>query len=362
MRIKKKLRIEKLELSQIKNEKYQLLLQDTVDWEVKSKFSLGEDELISGNINPNEKILGKDLVVILDSLKLEENKIGKNSLHIVDLKRVETAYWDYHTIPNSKLKKSRYVLRLKTPILGGIIAPVPSPYYDLKISLNEEEYQRVKRVSAGTIFEISYFLDPVEFKDIVVDYRCNLNSPRVFSLGYAGKIIPLIQEAIDYFEGDIDCLSHLSGIDIELEGSPADRKREQFGSRFWKRDYFLTESYGKDWVDRFKEDIDKVDKILRERYKNKLPMTPVKEFYDRIEICAYEAKKEHFIEEISVGLLAKYTFEKSYHLPSIEVETRSISGNLKACESVCKRLIEKTRKIFGLEKEAIHIQSEEYIR
>ncbi len=88
----------------------------------------------------------------------------------------------------------------------------------------------------------------------------------------------------------------------------------------------------------------------------------VREFYDRIEICAYETKKEHFIEEFSVGLLAKYTFQKGYHLSSIEIETRSVSGNLKACETVCKRFIEKAKETFDLKKEAIHIQSQEYIK
>ena len=88
MRISKKLRIEKLELIGTRNGGYELLLQDPDNWELKSKFSLGEDELISGNLNPTERILGKDLAVTLDASKLKENKITKNTLHIVDLKKV----------------------------------------------------------------------------------------------------------------------------------------------------------------------------------------------------------------------------------------------------------------------------------
>ncbi len=325
MRISKKLRIEKLELVGTRNGRYELLLQDPDNWELKSKFSLGEDELISGNLNPTERILGKDLAVTLDASKLKENKITKNTLHIIDLRKVERTHWNYHFIPKAKSKKNQYILHLKTPMPGGTLVLVPLPYYDLKISLNEEEYQKIKSLSPSTTFGISCRLDSVKFEDIVVTYRCCLNSPQVFPPKYADKIIPLIQAGIDYFEGDIDCLSHLSGMEIELEGAS---KKKHLGSRSWRRDYFLIKSYGRKWVGQFKKDISKLDKILKERYKNKLPMGLVREFYDRIEICAYETKKEHFIEEFSVGLLAKYTFQKGYHLSSIEIETRSVSGNL----------------------------------
>lgn len=361
MKLRKKLRIEEFKICGMRNGRYELFLRDLECWELNSKFSLGKDELIFGNLNPSEKILGKDLAITFVSTKFKYNEREGNKLYIVDLEKTETAGWNYYSIPKSKSKKSRYILHLKTPIPGGSLVLVPLPFYDLKISLNEAEYQKVKRLSPSTVFEISYCLDLVGFEDVIVTYRCSLNSPRVFPLGYANKIIPLIQAAIDYFEGDIDCLSHLSGLEIELEGASSNRKRENHGSRSWRRDYFLIESYGQRWKGRFKKDLTEVDKILMARYDNKLPATPVREFYDRIEIFAYETKKKHFIEEISVGLLAKYTFQKDYHLPSIEIETRSISGNLKACESVGQRFIEKAKEIFRLKKEVIHIQTEEYI-
>lgn len=58
----------------------------------------------------------------------------------------------------------------------------------------------------------------------------------------------------------------------------------------------------------------RIDAILKERYDNHLPMTPVRYFYDHLETSMWESGEPGPVQEIAVGL-----------------EARSVDGNRRAC-------------------------------
>lgn len=76
-------------------------------------------------------------------------------------------------------------------------------------------------------------------------------------------------------------------------------------------------------------------------------MFTVHGFYDTIETNTWESKKSHSIEELSIGLEAKYVSQDSYHLPSIVIESRSVFGNRKAGEAACETLSQEATKLFN---------------
>ncbi|HAS16983.1 MAG TPA: hypothetical protein DDX84_09255 [Nitrospiraceae bacterium] len=81
-------------------------------------------------------------------------------------------------------------------------------------------------------------------------------------------------------------------------------------------------------------------------------------FYHNVEVISYEGRKYHPVQEITVGLSAGLCFSKGYMLPGIEIEARSIDGNIKASETICQTLMEKAKGIFNLSHHSIHLSVE----
>ena len=81
-------------------------------------------------------------------------------------------------------------------------------------------------------------------------------------------------------------------------------------------------------------------------------------FYHNVEVISYEGRKYHPVHEITVGLSAGLCFSKGYMLPGIEIEARSIDGNIKASETICQTLMEKAKGIFNLSHHSIHLSVE----
>ena len=181
---------------------------------------------------------------------------------------------------------------------------------------------------------------------MVLKYRATLNNPRVFPKNYAARMISLVRAMIAYFDGDVDVLGHYCGIDIEEERErPGEDPR--LGTRTWQREYFAVDPLSpKNRESPFSDSVTRIDAILRERYHNRLPSDHIREFYDNSETSARESKKPHPVEELAVGLEAKYVFRQHCHLPSIVIEARSVSGNRKACAAACEALCQEAVALF----------------
>lgn len=206
-----------------------------------------------------------------------------------------------------------------------------------------------------TAFNIKLSSEGKQHTDIVLTYRSYFNSPRIFPKGYIKGIIPLIETAIDYFKEDIDVISHLSGLEFPLETG---KKQARYNPARWQRDYFLVEPYGRNWKEIYIKNASNVDDILKERFKNKLSMQMGMKFYHNVEVISYEGRRYHPVQEITIGLVAGSCFSKGYMLPGIEIEARSISGNIKACKSICKTLMEESKEIFNLKGHSVHLSVE----
>lgn len=211
------------------------------------------------------------------------------------------------------------------------------------------------REKKKSVFKIKLNLEGNRHTDIVLTYRSYFNSPRIFPKGYIKGIIPLIESAMDYFKDDIDVISHLSGLELRLK---AGKKQDRYHPVRWQRDYFLIEPYDSNWKEMYIRNARKVDGILKERFKNKLSTKMGMKFYHNVEVISYEGRKYHPVQEISIGLSAGLCFSKGYMLPGIEIEARSIDGNIKACEAVCQTLMEKSKEIFNLKSHSIHLSVE----
>ena len=106
----------------------------------------------------------------------------------------------------------------------------------------------------------------------------------------------------------------------------------------------------------------RIDAVLKERYDNQLPMETVREFYDNIETSAWESKKSYPVEELAVGLQAKYVFREGCHLPAIVIEARSVVGNRKACQAACGALCREAAALFGVRFDHTSLEIEELAR
>jgi len=182
------------------------------------------------------------------------------------------------------------------------------------------------------------------YRDYVIKYKGTLDDPRIFPQDYVPRMINLVKKMIDYFDGDIDVVSHHCVMELwkhELQSNKdADQK---------PREYFAFKPLSPDdWEKEYADCISRADAALEERFDNRLPMFTVLEFYDTIETNTWERTKPHSIEELSVGLEAKYVSRDSFHLPSIVIESRSVFGNRKACEAACETLSQEAAKLFGV--------------
>jgi hypothetical protein len=190
----------------------------------------------------------------------------------------------------------------------------------------------------------------------VLTCRGTLDDPRVFPQDYAALMIPLARAMIAYFDGDVDVVGHYCGLEIEEEGE----RHPRLGTRTWRREYFAVDSLSlDDWEAAFSDSVARIDVILKERYDNRLPMGTVHEFYDNIETSTWESKKPYPVEELSVGLEAKYIFRERHHLPSISIEARSVDGNRKACQAACEALSREAAMLFGVRFDHLSLEVEE---
>lgn len=328
MRIEKYLIIEKLELTSAGNAPYRLFLIDPQNYQLKSEFTIGREELIEANIEPTDRIIGKRLLVCLKSEKWKQDKSAPEIVTIQDLQKIISINCSYGSVP-----------------------PLPCPLYKIELSLTEEEYEKFRKLPKATAFRINLHLERKRFTDIVLTYRSYFNSPLILPKGYIDKSIPLIKSAIDYFKDDIDVISHLSGLEFRIE---IEEKESRYNPAKWQRDYFLIEPYGRNWEEMYIKNAKKVDGVLKERFKNRLPIQIEGKFYHDVEITSYEGKQHYPVQEITIGLRAGLCPGKGYMLPVVEIEARSIDGNIKTCEYVCQILMEKAKEIFNLKHHSVY--------
>lgn len=355
MRIEKYLIIEKLELTSAGNAPYRLFLRDPQNYQLKSEFTIGREELIEANIEPTDRIIGKRLLVCLKSEKWSQDKSAPEIVTIQDLQKIGSINWSYGSVPPGKRKEEKHTARLHTPVWGGTLTILPCPLYKLELSLTEEEYEKFRKLPKATVFRINLHLERKKFTDIVLTYRSYFNSPRILPEGYLDKSIPLIKSAIDYFKDDIDVISHLSGLEFRIE---TEEKETRYNPAKWQHDYFLIEPYGRNWKEMYIKNAKKVDGVLKERFKNRLPIQIEGKFYHDVEVISYEGKQPCPVQEITIGLGAGLCFSKGYMLPAVEIETRSIDSNIKACESVCQTLMERAKELFKLKHHSVHLSME----
>ena len=197
------------------------------------------------------------------------------------------------------------------------------------------------------------------FRDVVLTWRGTLEGPRIFPADYAARMIPLARVMIAHFDGDVDVVGHYCGLETEEE-----RERpggdSHLGTRVWQREYFAVDPLSPDdWEAPFAASVAQIDALLAERYGNRLPMSSVHEFYDHLETSVWEGKQRHPIEELSVGLQAKYVFREGCHLPSIVIQARSVGGNRKACQAACETLSREAVASFGVRFRHVSLAVEE---
>jgi hypothetical protein len=192
---------------------------------------------------------------------------------------------------------------------------------------------------------------------VVLTWRGSLKNVRVFPLDYAERMISLAHTMMAYFGSDIEVVGHYCGIDTDEECTRPGDDRETW---HWKREYLAADALSaKKWEAPFKARIAQIDAVLAERYRHKLPIESVREFYDHLETSAWESRKAHLIEKLTIGLQAEYVFQGRYHLPSIIIEARSVNGNRKACEAACATLGQEASRLFGVHFEHISLAVEE---
>lgn len=198
------------------------------------------------------------------------------------------------------------------------------------------------------------------FRDVVLTWRGTLEAPRIFPADYAARMIPLARAMIAYFDGDVDVVGHYCGLEIEIEEERERLGDDSLGTRVWRREYFAVDPLSPDdWEAPFAASVTQIDALLAERYGNRLPMGSVHEFYDHLETSVWESKKRHPIEELLVGLQARYVFREGCHLPSIVIEARSVGGNRKACQAACEALSREAVASFGVRFRHISLAVEE---
>lgn len=197
MKVEKYLIVEKVELSFVGNAPYRLFLRDPQDYQLKSEFTIGREELIEANIDPTDRIIGKKVLISLKSAKGSREDSNSKTLSIQELQRLTSTDWSYATIPPGKRKEERYIIRLKTTVMGGTLTILPCPLYKLELSLTEQEYEKVRRLPKGSVFKIGYRLEISDFTDIVLSYQSYFNSPRILPKGYMLPAVEIEARSID---------------------------------------------------------------------------------------------------------------------------------------------------------------------
>ncbi|MCR4404986.1 MAG: hypothetical protein NUW06_06935 [Candidatus Acetothermia bacterium] len=358
--ISKRLTIARLEVRHRMEGKYQLGLVELGIWpEVESTLTLTEHDMIRFGLDPSEGLVGATVEVTLKAIPYPQEAPSPDTVLLTRLTRSTEVHQHYGLITPDKSEQRTFRLEAKTPVPGGTLVVLPPTYYELNLPLTEGEYRRLRGLPAGTALKVRLRRVGRGFRDVVLTYRGTLEDPRVFPQDYVALMVPLIRAMIAYFDDDVDVVGHYCGLEVEEENAqPGTDPR--LGARAWRRQYFAVDPLPPgDWEAAFAESVARIDAVLKERYGNRLPMSGVQEFYDNIETSAWESKEPHPIEELSVGLQAKYVFREGYHLPSILIEARSVTGNRKACQAACEALSREAVALFGVRFDHTSLEIEE---
>lgn len=356
MKIIRNLTVTKLEIRHRFEGKYVLTLSEPSTWpEAESTLTLRVEDAIRFGLDPAEELVGTEVELTLQALPYDREAPSPDTVIITGLTASREVSHHYTWIPPDKSVRCTFRLSLKTPVMGGTLVVLPSTYYELNLSLSPEEYRRVRRLPANTAFQVSLRPASRRFKDIVLTCRATLDDPRVFPPDYAARMIPLARAMIEHLGGDVDVVEHYCGLEIEVE------TENRPDVRTWQREYFAVDPLSpRDWESPFEESVARIDAILKERYDNRLPceireisqglpMSSVHHFYDHLKTSIWESGEPGPVQELTVGLEARYCFREGIHLPDIIVEARSVDGNRKACEDACRALSERAASLFEVE-------------
>ncbi|MEA3459420.1 MAG: hypothetical protein U9R11_01885, partial [Chloroflexota bacterium] len=314
-------------------------------------------------LDPCEELVGSEVELTLKAIPYDRESRLPDTVIITDLTASREVCHHYARIPPDKSVRCTFLLRLKTPVVGGTLVVLPPTYYELNLSLTPEEYRWVRRLPADTAFQMSLRPASPKFKDVILTCCATLDGPRVFPPDYAARMIPLAQAMIKYLGGEVDVVGHYCGLEVEVETEGQPRgisiPQGQTDIRTWQREYFAVDPLSpRDLEAPFEESVAQIDAVLKERYDNRLPMSPVRHFYDHLETSIWESGEPGPVQEIAVGLEARYCFREGYHLPAIIIEARSVDGNRKACEAACRTLGERATSLFGVEFERWSLEVE----
>jgi len=212
----------------------------------------------------------------------------------------------YAAVPPTKAEHRRWRLRAKTPVSGETLALVPPTYYHLNLSLTRAEYRRLAGLPADSALRVEVKPAGQRLRDVVLRCRGTLDDPRVFPDAYVERMIPLVRAMIAYF-GDVDVVGHYCGLDAR--DRRAEPEETSLNRAAGHREFFAADPLSpEDWEKSFAESIARIHETLRKRYDNRLPIEDVEGFYDYVETSTWESKKRHPVEELTVGLEARYVF------------------------------------------------------
>jgi hypothetical protein len=359
-KITKQLTVSRLEMRHCMEGKYELGLRQPGAWsEAESTLTLTAQDMIRLGLDPGEDLAGATLELTLTAGPFSWETRSLDTVIITRLSRFTEVQHHYSFVPPDKSERRIWRLEAKTPVRGGTLIVLPPTYYELNLLLTEGEYRRLRALPAASALEVQLRHVRRHLRDVVLTYRGALDDHRVFPEEYAERMTALARAMIAYFDGDVDVVEHYCGLEVEEESQKADAD-SRLGTRTWHREYFAVDGFSPDdWERVFADSVARVDAILKDRYDNRLPMSTVHEFYDNLETSTWESKKWHPIQELSIGLQAKYVFRESWHLPSIVIEARSVNGNRKACQAACEALSQEAANLFGVRFDHVSLAVEE---
>jgi hypothetical protein len=358
--IVKYLTITRLEIRHRMESRYLLELAEPGAWPgTGSTMNLTAEDMIRFGLDPTEELVGAILELTFAAASFSWETRSPDTVLITRLSRTSEVQQLYSAIPPDRSERRTCRLEAKTPVHGGTLVIMPSTYYELNLDLTEGEYRRLQGLPAGTALQVQLRQAKRPFRDVVLTYRGILDDDRVFPNDYTARMTALARVMIAYFGGDVDVVGHYCGLDTEEDrkGSGAGPRLE---TRTWQREYFAVDPLSPDdWETAFAGSVARTDAILAERYGNRLPSSPVREFYNQLETSTWQSKKFYPVEELTVGLLAKYAFRERHHLPSIFIEARSTVGNRKACQAACDALSHEAASLFGVRFDHVSLAVEE---
>lgn len=345
MKITRNLTVTKLEIRHRFEGKYALTLSQPSAWpEAESTLTLRVEDAIRFGLDPAEELVGTEIELTLQAIPYDRKARSPDTVIITGLTASREVSHHYTWLPPDKSVRCTFRLSLKTPVMGGTLVVLPSTYYEINLSLSPEEYRRMRRLPANTAFQVSLRPASRKFKDVILTCRATLDDPRVFPPDYAARMIPLARAMIEHLGGDVDVVGHYCGLEVEVE------TEDRPDVRTWQREYLALDPLSpRDWESPFEESVARIDAVLKERYDNRLPMSSVHYLYDHLDASIRESGEPGPVQELTVGLEARYCFREGYHLPEVIIEARSVNGNQKACEAACRTLSERAASLFEVE-------------